>query len=338
MFKRLIVHMRKSLKFSILFIISILMIIATLVFLFKPTYIVRLNGEQIGYTENKSKLQSDINKYIENGDNTNANLAFVQVNTFPEYEMCLLKRDVVTNDSEVLAKVKEQGVNYYRYYAVLNDGQEKYYVSSFTDAESIVKQLKDKESNNIDKITILEKYETESKEFTAIETAVTGLYVAKPKSVVKPIKVATTARSSSKISSSVSGTSSTSFAYKDAGIAMIRPTSGVVSSPYGYRRSGLHTGIDIAPSKGTPIIAAAAGTVVGVQYSNYSYGNMVIVDHGKGVLTYYAHCNTINVSYGQSVGQGQKIATVGSTGNSTGPHLHFEVRINGIRYNPANYI
>ncbi len=337
MLKKLIVHMRRSMKFTILFIIAILIIIAIITFLYKPTYIVSINGEQVGYTENKSKLQSEINEYIQNGENTDENLAFVQVNALPEYEICLLKKDIVTNDDEIVAKVKEQGVNYYRYYAVLNDGEEKYYVSSFTEAETIVNDLKEKESDNIDKITILEKYDTENKEFTAIETAVADLYVEKPKP--EPVSVVTvSSRSSSTMSTTATSGGSTSFAYINLGISLIRPTSGVISSPYGYRSSGLHTGVDIAPPRGTPILAAASGTVVGVQYSNYSYGNMVVVDHGNGVLTYYAHCNTINVSYGQSVAQGQQIATVGSTGNSTGPHLHFEVRVNGVRYNPQNYI
>ncbi len=335
MFKKVIVHMRRSMKFSILFIIAIFAVIAILAFLFKPTYIVRLNGEQIGYTDNKAKLQSEINEYIENGENVSENLAFVQVSELPEYEMCLLKRDIVTNDNEIIAEVKSQGINYYRYYAVLNDGEEKYYVSEFTEAESIVNQLKEKESDNIDKITIEEKYDTDAKEFSAVEVAVEELYVEKPKPVVQTVQVATSRSSSS---GTVSTSSSTSFAYVDIGISLIRPTSGVVSSAYGYRSSGLHTGVDIAPPRGTTIMAAAAGTVVGVQYSNYSYGNMVVVDHGNGVQTYYAHCDTIAVSYGQSVSQGQKIATVGSTGNSTGPHLHFEVRMNGVRYNPQNYI
>ena len=337
MLKKLIVHMRRSMKFTILFIIAILIVIAIIAFLYKPTYIVSIKGKEVGYTENKSKLQSEINEYIEKGESTDGNLAFVQVNALPEYKMCLLKKDIITNDDEIIAKVKEQGVNYYRYYAVLNDGKEKYYVPSFAEAEKIVNDLKKKQSNNIDKITILEKYETENKQFTSAETAVADLYVEKPKPKPKPV-VTVSSRSSSTMSSAAKTGGTTSFGYVNLGISLIRPTTGIVSSPYGYRSSGFHTGVDIAPSKGTPIIAAASGTVVGVQYSNYSYGNMVVVDHGNGVLTYYAHCNTINVSYGQSVAQGQKIATVGSTGNSTGPHLHFEVRVNGIRYDPQKYI
>ena len=129
-----------------------------IVYFFKPTYSVSLNGEFIGYTQNKSELQAKINDAIQKGDG--ANLAFIQIDSMPEYKLCLLKKDVQTNDDEIYNKIVGQGTTYYRYYAILEDGEEKYYVSKFEDAEDIVKQLKDKESTNSDKITILEKYNT----------------------------------------------------------------------------------------------------------------------------------------------------------------------------------
>ena len=102
-------------------------------------------------------------------------------------------------------------------------------------------------------------------------------------------------------------------------------------------RSGAHTGLDIAAPNGTPINAAANGTVTYAGY-HYSYGNLLIVTHANGVQTYYAHCSRLYVSVGASVSQGQTIAAVGSTGNSTGNHLHLEVRVNGTAYNPENYV
>ena len=102
-------------------------------------------------------------------------------------------------------------------------------------------------------------------------------------------------------------------------------------------RSSAHTGLDISASTGTPIKAAAGGTVT-FSGRKGSYGNMVVITHSNGVQTYYAHCNSLNVSAGQTVSQGQTIGTVGSTGNSTGPHLHLEVRVNGVAYNPQNYV
>lgn len=114
-----------------------------------------------------------------------------------------------------------------------------------------------------------------------------------------------------------------------------------VSSPF-YRNSdgSYHGALDLCVSGGSygkNISAAEAGTVITASY-HWSYGNYVVVDHGNGLSTLYAHCSSLAVGAGQSVSKGQTIAYVGSTGNSTGPHLHFEVRINGSRVNPANYI
>jgi len=113
----------------------------------------------------------------------------------------------------------------------------------------------------------------------------------------------------------------------------------------GYVSAGLngypgHTGVDIAVrgGTGTPILAAASGTVVRAVNSNVGYGRHIIIDHGNGYTTYYAHCSALYVSVGQYVQQGQVIAAMGRTGNATGVHLHFEVRYQGRVRNPANYI
>ena len=103
--------------------------------------------------------------------------------------------------------------------------------------------------------------------------------------------------------------------------------------------STYHKGIDIGANKGTPIYAAASGTVYVSQYGyNGGYGNYVILSHGNGVQTLYGHCSELCVSVGEYVSQGQLIAKVGSTGDSTGNHLHFEVRVNGVAQDPQNYV
>jgi murein DD-endopeptidase MepM/ murein hydrolase activator NlpD len=99
----------------------------------------------------------------------------------------------------------------------------------------------------------------------------------------------------------------------------------------------MHEGIDITAPTGTPIWAAAAGTVIHSGWLG-GYGNLVVVDHGNGLATAYAHASAIFVSVGQSVAQGETIALVGSTGNSSGPHLHFEVRVNGVAVDPLFYL
>lgn len=117
----------------------------------------------------------------------------------------------------------------------------------------------------------------------------------------------------------------------------IWPVSGTLTSNYGWRWGRMHQGIDVAAGTGTPIAAASSGTVI-VAGWNGGYGQLVVVDHGGGVSTAYAHMSAMSVSVGQSVGQGTILGAVGSTGNSTGPHLHFEVRINGSATDPLPYL
>ncbi|TCK93168.1 murein DD-endopeptidase MepM/ murein hydrolase activator NlpD [Natranaerovirga hydrolytica] len=118
----------------------------------------------------------------------------------------------------------------------------------------------------------------------------------------------------------------------------IRPISGGrLTSGFGYRSSGFHSGIDLATNIGTPVMASDGGKVTYAGWQG-AYGYVIYVDHGNGVQTRYAHLNRILVSKGQVVSQYEKIAETGNTGRSTGPHIHFEVRVNGSAQNPLNYI
>jgi len=320
---------RTSIKFIVLTIISIFLITGAVAFFYKPTYAVSLNGEIIGYTENKSQLQNRINKYMD-GEKEDG-VVFRQIDSVPDYTLCLLKKDITTNDDEIYAKVTENGTQYYKYYAITDEKKEKYYVETFKEAEEVIKKLKEKNSVNKNDLGIIEKYDTKTKKFTSVEQCISKLY-EKPKP-----KVTYVAKSSSISSGYVSGYSNKKV---NIGITLIRPVSGVITSRFGNResiRSYAHRGLDIAAPTGTPIKAAAAGTVTSSGY-NSSYGYMIIISHGNGVETVYGHCSKLLVSKGQKVTQGQLIGKVGSTGNSTGPHLHLEVRVNGALQNPQNYV
>jgi murein DD-endopeptidase MepM/ murein hydrolase activator NlpD len=115
------------------------------------------------------------------------------------------------------------------------------------------------------------------------------------------------------------------------------PVSGPVVSGFGMRSGRMHEGIDITCASGTPVRAAAAGTVIHVGWLG-GYGNLVVVDHGGGLSTAYAHNSAFATSVGQSVAAGQVISYAGSTGNSSGPHVHFEVRVNGNAVDPLGYL
>lgn len=299
------------------------LMIGAISYIYKPIYRVSINGEFIGYSENKSKLQQKINEYIEKGNGEN--IAFVEINKLPEYKLCFLKKDVPTNDEEIFQKIVEQGQTYYKYYAICVANEEKAFVSTFEQAEQVVNGLKEKNSNNKDELSIIEKYGTELKEFATVEKCVADLYVKKVV-VQKSYTVAATGvnTSSKKI---------------DLGISLIKPVAGTVTSRFGARWGRSHKGIDIGAAKGTPIKAVAAGTVTLAQYGyGGGYGNHVIISHGNGVQTLYGHCTSLNVTVGQKVSQGQVIATVGNTGNSQGNHLHLEIRVNGVAQNPQNYL
>jgi len=338
MFKKVIIHMRKGIKFTVIFIIATFLIISAIAFLYKPIYSVHINGQEVGYTENKAELQRKINDYIEHGEGR-YNTAFVQVGSLPEYKLCLLKRNVVTNDDKIFNEIKKQGVTYYRYYAIAENQEEKLYVSSFEEAEIIVNTLKERNSGNIENISIIEKYEPDLKELISTEQAISKLYIETPERI-QTAKTSTNATIKYSTTGSVNTALTTSKSKVNLGISLVKPISGTITSRFGagstIRRSS-HTGLDIAASTGTPIAAASSGTVTFSGYKG-SYGNMIVISHGNGVQTYYGHCSKLYVSAGTKVSQGQTIGAVGSTGNSTGPHLHLEVRVNGVAYNPQNYV
>ena len=344
--KNVLIKVRTSLKFFILVSIATFLIAGAVILLYKPIYSVTLDGELLGYCAQKSKLQARIDEYVEGLDSEEKNVAFVELDDMPTYNLCLLKRGITTNDEEIYDKIAEKGTTYYKYYAILKDNEEKLCVSDFSTAESIIQGLKDKDSENIDNIQIIEKYDTDLADFVNAEQAIASLY--EEKKVEQPaVKIASTKNSSKKITSKSSGnasgfstSSNLSRSSASLGIGLIKPITGTITSRFGSVssiRSGAHTGLDIGASSGTPVKAAASGTVIWAGYKG-SLGNLVVVSHSNGVQTYYGHCSKIYVSSGQNVSQGQTISAVGSTGNSTGPHLHFEIRVNGVAYNPQNYV
>ncbi len=133
------------------------------------------------------------------------------------------------------------------------------------------------------------------------------------------------------------------FGLDEASLPSLKPCEGIITSGFGWRRFSrrsrrgrMHKGLDIAAPSGTPIVASADAKVAFVGFKG-GYGRTVVLDHGGGVFTLYAHNSSVNVGEGEVVAQGQEISRVGTSGRSTGPHLHYEVRINGQPVNPSKY-
>ena len=317
--KNIFVHIRSSLKLILMIAIATILIIGVISIFYKPTYAVTLNGEFIGYTNDKNALQAEINEYMQGREAES--IAFVDIETLPEYSLCFVKRGSVDSTQEIVDKVKSLGTTYYEYYAILLEDEEKFYVASRDEAESIIDTLDQKDSNNIDEISYIQIYNTELKEYTDQETVVDELYEKKTVYVTS---------SSYTIAS----------AKIDLGIDLIKPVQSgyTITSRFGTRSSGMHRGLDVAAPTGTPIYAAAAGTVVSSGWSDTGFGYCILISHSNGVQTLYAHCSDLYVSAGEYVSQGEHIAAVGSTGWSTGPHLHLEIRVNGTIVNPQYYL
>ena len=186
---------------------------------------------------------------------------------------------------------------------------------------------------------IASKYDGDSSEISVYNglTDNNSLKVGDVIFIPNGIKIITTIKSPSKTITSSKEVSSTSSGY------YIRPASGPITSPYGPRWGSYHYGIDIGNKRGTTVVAAASGKVVkvvsgckeGVTSCGGRYGNYVTIEHSNGQKTIYAHLQAVSVSVGQVVSQGKKIGTIGNTGRSTGPHLHFQIeKSNGSTIKP----
>ncbi len=314
----------------------------TLSLKFKPAYKVTLAGETLGFVTDKQEEQSKINEYINSAE---GNVAFIDIKELPTYESTLISRAQTTSEDEILEKVKSTAEITYKTYAVIYDGEEKFNVSTEEEANNIIASVKEDLIDGVElEFGINKVYSTELK-LENTETAIATLNTIKEEKVQEyeeeqARKAAAAAAAAAASYGGYTSTATLASAGAINGLNLRAPVSGLISSRFGAsssRRSSAHTGLDIATSAGTPFVAAASGTVIFASYSG-SYGNLIKISHGNGIETWYAHCSSINVSVGQSVSQGQTIGRVGSTGNSSGPHLHLEIRIGGTPVNPQNYL
>ena len=301
-----------------------LLILAMIFIKYKPVYEVTIAGEKLGYIEKVDEFKNLIEEKIINQEGEYiANISLIEE---PEYNLKLLSRTSNLNEEELIEKLKEcDTITTYKYYEVALNNETKSYVKTIEEAEKVVNDIKEEFANDDLELNlqINEKY-TESIE--NVDTNSLEVATANVENGAKELKESKENENALAIVNNIK--------------LSVLPVTGRITSRYGERsslRRSTHTGLDIACNTGTDIKVVSNGTVT-FSGKKGSYGNLIIVDHGNGVETWYGHCSKLYAKVGDTVTAGDVVAAVGSTGNSTGPHLHFEIRINGECVNPQSYV
>ena len=312
--------MKRTIKLFKIIAIALAIIIAIMFIKFRPAYSVSLNGEDLGYVGDEEKFKNEVNENILTPSETN--VAFVELDNV-EYTFSLVSRSEV-NEDEVMLALEQSAQNVYRVYEVadLNNEETKVYVNTMEEAEEIVSTLKEQYGE------------------IELDLVINQIYLDNADEVnEETIKLAKQELTNSLQEELEEKQEIDSRTVNGIYLAVV-PVTGRITSRFGAVesiRDHTHKGIDIAATRGTPILATASGKVSFAGWSS-GYGYLVKIDHGNGVETYYGHCSKLYVSAGDTVEAGEQIAAVGSTGNSTGNHLHFEIRLDGKQVNPQTYV
>lgn len=303
------------------------LIIAIILIKYKPTYKVSISGKEVGYVQNKEAFEESIKESIINNEAKNVDA--VDFKSVPEYELKLVDKELKTNEEEIAKNVQDNIVITYKYYEIALNDKIIDSVNTIEEAEEVINTVKEENEEELN-LNVIEKYTNNSDEINTSEIEIAKVD-AKVK-VSEEIEEEKKKKEEEERINSMPSVNGIKLAYT--------PVNGTISSRYGVSsriRSSNHTGLDIAAPQGTAIKAVSEGTVTCASY-NGSYGNLVKIDHGNGIETWYAHTSRMYVTVGQKVSAGEVIAAVGSTGNSTGAHLHLEIRINGQHVNPQQYL
>lgn len=292
-----------------------------------------VDGKFMGAVTDETALYEELDnllaEYMEGYDDTTSTeyVSNVEVKA-GEYEVTdiMTPEELVNKASEVLQIALTTDVSFERELAY--ESEVEYDDSKDATYEEVTQEGKPGVEKVTYKATFVNGIQTDS-----VETKTEVIKKAVSEVVVKGTQEATTSSESNSSSSSQTGGSSTgSFIWPV-------PNTHNVTSGYGYRWGTLHSGIDISNGvTGETIVASDGGTVTWAGYDDSGYGNYVVIDHGNGYQTLYGHCSSVYVSAGEYVSQGQSIAGMGSTGDSTGTHLHFEIRLGSSRLDPSGFV
>jgi len=292
---------------------------------YKPIYAISILNQEIGYVDNKKNFEEIIDQKVLNSEDITVD--DISLDTQVNYELKLVNKNKETNEDEIIDILKNNTTTTYKYYTIAINNENVVSLSSLEEAEQIINTLN---NSNIDTleldIQILENYTTNKKEI------ITEKVIIAEAQVLEQANIKIEEKKEQKRIDALPEINGIKLA--------VVPVTGRITSRYGENsrlRRSTHTGLDIAVKSGTNIKVVANGTVTYAGYSG-AYGYLVKVEHGNGVETWYAHCSKIYTSKGKNVQAGDIIAAVGNTGNSTGPHLHLEVRLNGTTLNPEKFL
>ena len=321
--KRIMYYTKKTMKYFAIAFIGLIIVLGCISIKYKITYAVITENNELGYVKNKTEFEEQITANIR--QYTGKNVVNVALNNEPSYELKLVDRSIDTNEKEIIAKLQEDATVTYKYYEVALNEDEKTYVNTQEEAEEVVKEINE---------TTAEKEIELDIKVNEIITEDTDQIIAESIQVAKENLLPEVEQEVEKIEEE------RNIPVINGIKLAVHPVSGTITSRFGVEsriRSSTHTGLDIACPTGTDIKVVSDGTVSSVT-SGGAYGNLIKVSHGNGIETWYAHCSKIYAKQGQTVEAGDVIAAVGSTGNSTGPHLHLEIRVDGTAINPQKYL
>ena len=322
--KKLKFYTKEIFKFFSITLIAFGFIIAIVFIKYKPVYAVSISGEKVGYVDSEENFNKEIEENIENY--SAKNIDSVELSAHPEYELKFVNKSEETNEDSILIAMQKEMKITYKYYDILLNDEKIESVDTKEEAEEIINSMNNQNEEEIS-LSIAERTTNNPEEISTNDLEVAKTTISSK--ISNKIEQKRIEEEKAKGIANVNGIK----------IAVL-PVQGTISSRYGVSsriRVSTHTGLDIAATTGTPIKVVSDGTVTFAGWSG-SYGKLVKIDHGNGVETWYAHTSKMYVTEGQKVTAGETIAAVGSTGNSTGPHLHFEIRINGKTVNPQNYV
>lgn len=320
---KLLNYTKDILRFCKIILVAFIIIFAIILLKYKPSYKVTISGEEVGYITNKKEFENIINEKILNQNGKN--IAFVDIPEMPKYEFLFIKNTKETSEEEIFNKIQDMAEVTYKIYAITLNNENTTYVNSLEEAETAIAKIKEEKADKLDEI----------------EIGIQEIYTKNIEETTNTIEVASAiSKTETEIANIVKEQEKIKSATFEGVYFAVKPVTGTITSRFGANesiRDHTHMGMDIAAPNGTSIKAAADGTIT---YSGWmgGYGNLIIISHGNGIQTYYGHCSKLYVSVGKEVKAGDIIAAVGSTGNSTGNHLHFEIRKNGSQINPQKYL